>query len=62
AKARVKRGGKVIHEESGVSSLKRIDEDAREVRAGFECGVGLGNFHDFENGDIIEFYIMERVN
>lgn len=62
AKARVKRGGKVIHEESNVSSLKRVDDDVREVRAGFECGVGLGSFDGFETGDIIEFFVMERVN
>lgn len=62
AKARVKRGGKVLIEETGVSSLKRVSEDVREVRAGFECGIGLANFHDFEQGDIIEFFVMERVN
>lgn len=62
AKARVKRGGKVIHEEASVSSLKRFNEDVREVRSGFECGIGLSNFHDFEDGDMIEFFIMERVS
>jgi translation initiation factor IF-2 len=62
AKARVKRGGKIIHTESAVSSLKRIDDDAREVRTGFECGIGLADFNDFHVGDLIEFFIMERVN
>ncbi len=62
AKARVLRGDKVLHEDAKVSSLKRFEEDVREVRAGFECGVGLANFNDFKEGDIIEFYISQRVS
>src|SRR5690606_14455769 len=62
ARARVRRGGKVIMEDSSVSSLKRFNEDVREVRTGFECGVGLSAFNDFENGDLIEFFVMERVS
>ena len=62
ARARVKRGGKVIMEDSSVSSLKRFNEDVREVRTGFECGIGLSAFNDFENGDLIEFFVMERVS
>jgi len=62
ARARVKRSGKVLAENSPVSSLKRVKDDVREVRAGFECGIGLDNFSDFQQGDMIEFYVMERVN
>jgi translation initiation factor IF-2 len=62
AHARVRRGGKVLIEDTGVSSLKRFNEDVREVRSGFECGIGLANFNDFEVGDSIEFFVMERVN
>jgi translation initiation factor IF-2 len=62
ARARVKRDGQVLVENSAVSSLKRIQEDVREVRAGFECGVGLATFGDFEEGDIIEFFVSERVS
>lgn len=62
AKARVKRGGEVIIEGSGVSSLKRMQEDVREVRQGFECGIGLANFEAFQPGDLIEFYVTERVS
>jgi translation initiation factor IF-2 len=62
AKARVRRAGKLLIEESSISSLKRFNEDVREVRSGFECGIGLNNFNDFEEGDIIEFFVMERVN
>lgn len=62
ARARVKRGGKVLAENLTVSSLKRMSEDVREVRSGFECGIGLDNFTDFREGDMIEFYISERVS
>ncbi|MBL8145144.1 MAG: translation initiation factor IF-2, partial [Anaerolineae bacterium] len=61
SRARVKRGGQVISESNGVSSLKRLTEDVREVRQGFECGVGLSNFDAFEPGDVIEFFVSERV-
>ncbi len=62
AKARVKRAGQVMIENTGVSSLKRFNEDVREVRTGFECGVALANFSDFHEGDLIEFYVTERVS
>jgi len=58
--ARVKRDGQVIYE-GRVASLKRFAEDVKEVRAGFECGVGLEGFGDFKEGDIIELYREERV-
>jgi translation initiation factor IF-2 len=41
-----------------VDSLKRIKEDAREVNAGFECGIGCGKFNNWQEGDIIEVYEM----
>lgn len=62
AKAQVRRGSALIADKQGVTSLKRFEEDVREVRAGFECGIGLANFHDFKEGDIIEFVVTERVN
>jgi translation initiation factor IF-2 len=62
ARVRVKRAGKVIAENLSVSSLKRMQEDVREVRAGFECGVSLSNFSDYQSGDQLEFYISERVS
>jgi len=43
-----------------ISSLKRHERDVREVRSGFECGVGLEDFHEFQIGDILEFYVKER--
>lgn len=60
ARARVKRGNDILIENTAVTSLKRLQEDVREVRSGFECGVGLNNFSEFQEGDIIEFYVSER--
>jgi translation initiation factor IF-2 len=59
ARARVLRGEDQLYE-GHVSSLKRFEKDVREVRTGFECGVGLEDFHDFEEGDVIQFYVKER--
>jgi translation initiation factor IF-2 len=57
--ARVRRNNQPVYQ-GRVSSLKRFTEDVREVREGFECGVGLEGFQDLEEGDIIEFYKKER--
>jgi len=62
ARARVKRGNQVLIENITIASLKRVKEDVREVRAGFECGIGLSNFNDFQEGDHIECYVTERVS
>ncbi len=59
--ARIRRNGEVVYD-GRVSSLKRFTEDVKEVREGFECGVGLEGFQDFEEGDIIEIYEKEREN
>jgi len=55
AKARVVRNGNQLYDGS-VSSLKRFAEDVRTVRKGYECGVGLTGFDDFQLGDVIQFY------
>ena len=54
---RVRRGNKTIYE-GNLDSLKRMKEDAREVAAGYECGVGSSKFNDWQEGDIIEAYEM----
>ena len=59
ARARVVRNGEQLHD-GHVSSLKRFKKDVREVRTGFECGVGLEDFDDFVEGDVIQFYVKER--
>jgi translation initiation factor IF-2 len=47
--------------DGNITSLKRFTEDVAEVQDGLECGVGLDNFQDFEEGDILEVYTKERV-
>ncbi len=43
-----------------LSSLKRFKDDAREVQAGYECGIGLEGFNDIKRGDVIEAYVLEE--
>jgi translation initiation factor IF-2 len=59
--ARVKRKGAVLVDGAKINSLKRFKEDAKEVLAGYECGIGLDKFNDFQAGDIIEAYIQEKI-
>jgi translation initiation factor IF-2 len=44
--------------EGTLDSLKRMKEDAREVNAGYECGIGIDKFNDWAEGDIIEAFQM----
>jgi len=60
AKVRLVRGGAVIYE-GGIASLKRFKEDVKEVAAGYECGVGLQDFNDVKEGDVIEAYELKEV-
>ena len=59
-KARLLRSGTVMFD-GDMSSLKRFKDDVREVATGYECGLGLVNFSDFQVGDTIEFYHNEQV-
>ena len=60
SKARVVRNGEVIY--AGViGSLKRFKDDAKEVSAGFECGIGIDSFQDLKVGDEIETYDLEKI-
>lgn len=61
-KARLLRNNEVIVQETSFGTLKRVKDDVREVRAGFECGITLDKFDAFKEGDLIECFIMERVN
>ncbi len=45
-----------------VASLRRFQEDVREVQTGFECGILLEDFVGFQVGDVLEFYHVERAN
>jgi translation initiation factor IF-2 len=59
ASVRVRRGKEVLAD-STVISLKRFKDDVREVASGYECGVGVKDFNDFQVGDVLEFYRMEK--
>lgn len=59
-KARLIRDGIVIYD-GEFSSLKRFKDDVKEVREGFECGIGIANFNDVKVGDVIECYQVEEV-
>jgi len=58
-KARLHRGRDIVFE-GDISSLKHEKDDVREIRSGFECGVGLKNFNDIAVGDTLECYILEK--
>ena len=60
AKVRVVRAGEPIFE-GEVASLKHHQDDVREIRQGFECGISLKGFDDFEEGDLLESYVLEKV-
>jgi translation initiation factor IF-2 len=58
-KIRITRGEDIVFE-GEISSLKHEKEDVREMRAGFECGIGLKNFSDVQVGDVIGCYLLEK--
>ena len=60
ASIRIIRDGIVIAEDK-IASLKRFKDDAKEVNAGYECGVGLDKFNDIKENDVLEAFGMEEV-
>ena len=60
AEARVLRDNVIIHE-GKISSLKRFKDDVREVTHGYECGIGIDRFNDVKDGDVIEAFVMVKV-
>ncbi len=60
AKVRVLRDQIVVYD-GKLSSLKRFKDDVKEVKAGFECGMGVENFNDIKVGDILEVYELKAV-
>jgi translation initiation factor IF-2 len=60
AAVRLVRDNRVIYE-GKIASLRRFKDDVSEVRAGFDCGIGLDRFQDVKPGDFIEAYIREEV-
>jgi len=61
AKIRVTRGKDIVYE-GEVGSLKHEKDDVKEVRQGFECGVGLRNFNDIQIGDVIDCFVLEKTD
>ena len=59
-RARLQRQGDVLFE-GAISSLRRFQNDASEVREGMECGIRLDHFSDFQNADIIECYEAQKI-
>ena len=57
---RIIRDNVVIHD-GKLISLKRFKDDAKEVAAGYECGIQIENFNDIKEGDILEVYVMEEI-
>ncbi|HWB04825.1 MAG TPA: translation initiation factor IF-2 [Verrucomicrobiales bacterium] len=60
ARARVLRGRQPVYD-GGFHTLRRFNDDVQEVRNGLECGIRLGDFTDYEEGDIIECYELEKI-
>jgi len=60
AHVRLLRDGVVIYT-GKISSLKRFKDDAKEVLAGYECGIGIENYNDIKVGDTLEAFVMEEV-
>jgi len=56
---RVTRKGELVHQ-SGLVSLRRFKDDVKEVATGYECGMVVQGFGQFEEGDLIEAFHMER--
>ena len=59
-RVRVLRDGVVVYE-GQIGSLRRFKDDVRSVRSGFECGVGVENFNDIKEGDVLEFFEIVEV-
>ncbi len=59
ARARLYRGTDLVYE-GEIASLRHEKEDVREIRTGYECGVGLKNFSDIQAGDLLVCYVLEK--
>ena len=57
--ARLMRGGELIHE-SKIDTLKRFKDDVKDVRAGYECGINVAGYDDYQEGDTIDCFAVEE--
>ena len=60
AEVRLLRDNVVIYT-GKIGSLRRFKEDVNEVRGGYECGIGIANYNDIKAGDVLEFFVTEKV-
>ncbi|MGZ5005094.1 MAG: translation initiation factor IF-2 [Chthoniobacterales bacterium] len=60
ARARVLRRRQPVYD-GGLSTLRRFQDDVKEVRSGLECGIKLGDFNEYQVGDVIECYVLEQI-
>jgi translation initiation factor IF-2 len=60
ARARVLRKRQPVYD-GGISTLRRFQDDVKEVRSGLECGIKLGDFNEYQVGDVIECYQLEQI-
>jgi translation initiation factor IF-2 len=60
ARARVVRKRQPVYD-GGISTLRRFQDDVKEVRSGLECGIRLGDFSEYQVGDVIECYQLEQI-
>jgi len=60
SKAHVVRDGKTVHE-GEIATLKRVKDDVKEVVSGYDCGITVGGFQNFQVNDVIESYVVEKV-
>jgi translation initiation factor IF-2 len=61
SRIRLTRGGVIITEDLSIETLRRLKDDVKEVKSGFECGIKLANYDDIKVGDILEAYIRETI-
>ena len=59
-KIRVKRAGAVVYT-GNISNLRRFKDDVRDVKEGMECGIAIDGFNNIAAGDVIEFFIIEKI-
>jgi translation initiation factor IF-2 len=61
SKIRLIRGGVIIVEDLSIETLKRVKDDVKEVKTGFECGIKVAGYDDIKIGDVFEAYIKETI-
>ena len=60
SKVRLLRDGKILYD-GGLGGLRRVKDDVREVRGGFECGLKMANYEDIKVGDVVESYEIQEI-